>query len=136
MSNEQQCPQCRGPMTEREGKYGKFFGCNAYPNCKGIIKIQQQAGTSYTPPVNKQERIEEAMKNKKDSIAWMNAKNNATMLLCHGKITSDELREKMEWFYAQDAPDDVEKIESKFDPKDGFAQGGTSTNPIDNITFN
>lgn len=33
------CPQCGGEMQERDGKYGKFYGCKSYPNCKGIIKV-------------------------------------------------------------------------------------------------
>ncbi len=30
------CPECDGPMKLRPGRWGKFFfGCNAYPKCKG-----------------------------------------------------------------------------------------------------
>lgn len=32
------CPLCGGPMTLRSGKYGRFYGCNSYPTCKGIKK--------------------------------------------------------------------------------------------------
>lgn len=31
------CPRCGGKLVEREGKYGKFFGCSNYPNCKFIL---------------------------------------------------------------------------------------------------
>lgn len=31
------CPRCGGKLIEREGKYGKFFGCSNYPNCKFIL---------------------------------------------------------------------------------------------------
>jgi restriction system protein len=27
------CPKCGSPLTERKGKYGKFFGCTTYPKC-------------------------------------------------------------------------------------------------------
>ena len=30
-----QCPQCEAPMREREGKFGRFWGCSRYPACKG-----------------------------------------------------------------------------------------------------
>lgn len=28
------CPKCGGKLTERVGKYGKFFGCSNYPKCQ------------------------------------------------------------------------------------------------------
>lgn len=28
------CPKCGGKLVERTGKYGDFFGCSNYPNCK------------------------------------------------------------------------------------------------------
>lgn len=33
------CPKCKkGEMLERNGKYGKFYGCSAYPKCRHIMK--------------------------------------------------------------------------------------------------
>lgn len=32
------CPRCGGTLVERKGKYGKFYGCSNYPNCKFTIK--------------------------------------------------------------------------------------------------
>jgi DNA topoisomerase-1 len=33
------CPKCKkGDMLERNGKYGKFYGCSNYPKCKNIMK--------------------------------------------------------------------------------------------------
>ena len=29
------CPVCGEATTVREGKFGKFFGCVAFPRCKG-----------------------------------------------------------------------------------------------------
>ena len=31
------CPDCGGPMTPRTSQYGKFWGCKAYPKCKGTL---------------------------------------------------------------------------------------------------
>lgn len=36
------CPMCQGPMTQRHGKFGAFFGCNSYPECRGIRNIVAQ----------------------------------------------------------------------------------------------
>lgn len=32
------CPRCGGKLVERQGKYGSFYGCENYPNCKFIKK--------------------------------------------------------------------------------------------------
>lgn len=29
------CPTCNGPMRLRKGKFGDFWGCMSYPNCRG-----------------------------------------------------------------------------------------------------
>jgi restriction system protein len=38
------CPQCGKPMVLRTAKSGKnsgqqFWGCSAYPNCKGVVSL-------------------------------------------------------------------------------------------------
>lgn len=33
------CPHCGGKLVRRKGKYGDFFGCSNYPNCKFIQGI-------------------------------------------------------------------------------------------------
>ena len=35
------CPRCGGKLIEREGKYGKFFGCSNYPKCTFVLKKNQ-----------------------------------------------------------------------------------------------
>ena len=32
------CPKCNGKLILREGKYGSFYGCSNYPNCKFTMK--------------------------------------------------------------------------------------------------
>jgi hypothetical protein len=32
------CPRCESPMTQRNGKFGAFWGCTRYPECKGTRK--------------------------------------------------------------------------------------------------
>ncbi len=29
------CPECNGPMVSRKSQHGIFWGCKAYPKCKG-----------------------------------------------------------------------------------------------------
>lgn len=40
------CPKCyRGALIEKEGRYGVFVGCNAYPKCDFIWKKGETQGT-------------------------------------------------------------------------------------------
>jgi ssDNA-binding Zn-finger/Zn-ribbon topoisomerase 1 len=32
---ELKCPDCNGPMKSRSGKFGKFWGCIDFPQCRG-----------------------------------------------------------------------------------------------------
>ena len=34
------CPNCGKPMKKRNSARGKFWGCTAYPECRGIINIE------------------------------------------------------------------------------------------------
>ncbi len=36
------CPQCGGPMRSCKGKYGDFWGCLNYPDCRGTRQIAQR----------------------------------------------------------------------------------------------
>jgi Restriction endonuclease len=31
---DEKCPECGGKLIERNGKYGKFFGCSNFPKCR------------------------------------------------------------------------------------------------------
>ena len=33
-SYPQECPKCGGVLVFRDGRYGRFLGCNNYPKCK------------------------------------------------------------------------------------------------------
>ncbi len=39
---DKRCPECGGKMTVHRGKYGKFAGCDKYPECKGTINLEKQ----------------------------------------------------------------------------------------------
>ncbi len=46
------CPKCRSVMVAREGKFGRFFACTRYPDCKGTRPLedtQPQDGTDQKP---------------------------------------------------------------------------------------
>ena len=37
---EGRCPRCGGVLKLRNGKYGPFYGCSNYPNCKFTHKVE------------------------------------------------------------------------------------------------
>ena len=38
MSESKTCPECGGELVKRNGKYGEFFGCSNFPDCRYIKK--------------------------------------------------------------------------------------------------
>ena len=51
------CPECDGEMVSRKGQYGIFWGCKAFPKCKGT---RDNMGRS------KQDRADEKMMKESD----------------------------------------------------------------------
>lgn len=31
------CPRCNAKMNRKSGKYGEFWGCSRYPDCRGVL---------------------------------------------------------------------------------------------------
>ena len=38
------CPECGKGTIRREGRYGPFYGCQDYPQCKGIVNVEKRIG--------------------------------------------------------------------------------------------
>jgi DNA topoisomerase-1 len=36
---DEKCEKCGSPMVVRNGRFGEFLGCSAYPRCKNIKKL-------------------------------------------------------------------------------------------------
>ncbi|MBD3280486.1 type I DNA topoisomerase [Candidatus Dojkabacteria bacterium] len=36
------CPDCKSPMLIKLGKYGRFYSCSKWPDCKGITAIEDK----------------------------------------------------------------------------------------------
>jgi DNA topoisomerase-1 len=47
------CEQCGKDMALKRGRFGTFYGCTGYPDCKNIRKIDKKSGatTTVAPPV-------------------------------------------------------------------------------------
>ena len=47
------CPLCSSPMKRRKGKNGDFWGCSKYPDCSGIVNIEQKKKSTRKAPSRK-----------------------------------------------------------------------------------
>jgi len=39
---EELCPQCGGVLVKRSGKYGEFYGCSNFPQCRYTRKLENE----------------------------------------------------------------------------------------------
>jgi DNA topoisomerase-1 len=44
------CENCGRPMRLRRGRYGEFWGCTGYPECKTIVKVARGESKRAAPP--------------------------------------------------------------------------------------
>jgi DNA topoisomerase-1 len=44
------CPECQSPLVSRQGRYGKFIGCSAYPKCRYIESKNKPEDTGVACP--------------------------------------------------------------------------------------
>lgn len=43
-NNAPPCPECGSAMKPRTGRYGEFWGCTKFPECKGIVNFRKKPG--------------------------------------------------------------------------------------------
>jgi DNA topoisomerase I len=48
---DRSCPKCESSLIQRDGKYGKFIGCSAFPTCTYIEPLEKPVDTGVTCPV-------------------------------------------------------------------------------------
>ncbi|MFW5844750.1 MAG: type I DNA topoisomerase [Planctomycetota bacterium] len=49
------CPQCESPMRTRSSRFGTFYGCTRYPDCKGTRPGPEDAATRSPTPATDRE---------------------------------------------------------------------------------
>ena len=119
------CPKCNIPMVYKKGvdKNGKpyaFWGCPNFPACKETYNPPKPTGKE----VNFQQELEEEkiaqrVKEKRENIAWLNAKTNAVSLIAnhpaYKDLTPEQIKEKLPlltyWLYKLTAERAEIKIE-------------------------
>ncbi len=41
-ATDKTCPQCGAPMQIKQSKYGRFYGCSRYPDCKTTLPLKER----------------------------------------------------------------------------------------------
>lgn len=53
-STELECPECNGKMVLRNSRFGLFYGCMKFPQCKATHGAHQHNGKPLGTPANKE----------------------------------------------------------------------------------
>jgi DNA topoisomerase-1 len=48
-ATDELCPECGKPLVVKLGKFGKFYACSGYPECKHIRRMDKENGESLEP---------------------------------------------------------------------------------------
>jgi DNA topoisomerase I len=56
-ATDESCPDCGKPLVVKLGKFGKFYACSGYPECKYIRKLDKEAAEQ-SEPVYSEEKCE------------------------------------------------------------------------------
>ncbi|HPX62333.1 MAG TPA: type I DNA topoisomerase [Deltaproteobacteria bacterium] len=57
--SDEKCEKCGAPMLVKDGRYGKYLACSAYPACKNIQPLVKPRGTGVVCPECKQGELTE-----------------------------------------------------------------------------
>jgi DNA topoisomerase-1 len=57
--SEEKCDKCGAAMLIKDGRYGKYLACSAYPGCKNIQPLVKPKGTGVTCPECKEGELTE-----------------------------------------------------------------------------
>lgn len=86
MPEDPLCPTCSSLMLFREGKFGDFWGCSKYPDCKGT---RDGSGLDKAPDTKSQKK---ARKTDKEKIKYLTEKAN---------YWSSKYFDNMQWWMAR-----------------------------------
>ncbi|HEY6007141.1 MAG TPA: type I DNA topoisomerase [Geobacteraceae bacterium] len=53
-STDELCPDCGKPLVVKLGKFGKFYACSGYPECKYIRKLEKERGETAEPVLSEE----------------------------------------------------------------------------------
>jgi len=57
--SEEKCEKCQAPMLIKDGRFGKYLACSAYPACKNIQPLVKPKGTGVACPACREGELTE-----------------------------------------------------------------------------
>ena len=57
--SEEKCDKCQAPMLIKDGRYGKYLACSAYPACRNIQPLVKPKGTGVVCPACREGELTE-----------------------------------------------------------------------------
>lgn len=86
-------------VNQKTGKSYSFWGCPNFPTCRESYSVPKPtAGEEKFQRELEEDKISQRVKEKRDNIAWLNAKTNAIALLSHpafALLTTKEIGKKL-----------------------------------------
>jgi ssDNA-binding Zn-finger/Zn-ribbon topoisomerase 1 len=70
MKDKLVCPDCGADMILKDGKYGKFYGCERYPACEAAHGAHQETHKPLGIPADKKTRAMRIKAHKKFDKLW------------------------------------------------------------------
>lgn len=89
------CPECGAPMKRRESRYGHFYGCTRYPDCRGAHGCHPDGRPLGTPANAETKRLRIAAHDafdgwwrakqmrRSDGYKWLREKMGLSKSKCH-----------------------------------------------------
>ena len=68
------CPLCGEPLRKLAGKFGPFYGCTGFPECRVILGVRQVDGNAPIDPEEVRAKVEARFKGEKDKRVAYNLK--------------------------------------------------------------
>lgn len=124
-----ECDRCGAPMTLKVGRFGKFFACTRYPECKNIRKLLRNGQAA--PPKADAVPMPELKCKKSDAYFVLRDGMNGIFLAAHNFPKSREV--------ATPKVTDLVRHRSELDPKFYYLADAPQTDPEGNtalIKFN
>jgi DNA topoisomerase I len=53
-ATDETCPECGKPLVVKLGKFGKFYACSGYPECRHIAPLDKETGEAVEPVVSEE----------------------------------------------------------------------------------
>lgn len=119
------CPKCNSPMIERRGKWGAFYGCSRYPDCKHIVNkrdLPKEEPKPFVRATRKWSKLQEAifdfgMNDSRNLIIQAVAGSGKSTTIAELASRLIEKDSSQSLLYCTFAKKNVQDMQGKIDPR-------------------